>query len=360
MYKYIFPILFFLLPLTTQAATELYLDPAEKTVGPGMSFEADVKINIEEDCINTVEAALEFDSGYLQLVEFLTGDSLLSIWLQRPDRTQLSDINREGVIRFSGGIPGGYCGQIPGDPGDSSIVARLVFKVPSMIVSGGDKTELNIGFIEPTSVLINDGLGTAAQVSTRGAKLDFQERLLESDNSWRERIQADDIPPEPFVVELRQREDMFNGDYFLIFDTQDKQTGIDHFEVLELKPGQQYGQTPELSWWDKLTGREYEVPVWKKAAINYLLEDQTLQSNIRVKAIDKAGNERLVEFVPPQEVVEQIEQVAQTEQNMVLYIAGISLGAVVLLMLMVFYLFRRRHKKQQENYEDDLSFTEDE
>jgi hypothetical protein len=52
-------------------------------------------------------------------------------------------------------------------------------------------------------------------------------------------------------------------------------SGIDHFEVKEGKKD------------------------FKKAESPYLLEDQELKSKILVKAVDKAGNEKIAEIIPP-------------------------------------------------------------
>jgi hypothetical protein len=201
-------------------------------------------------------------------------------------------------------------------------------------------------------------LGTASDLETRGASLAFFERLIESDNSWREAISADTIPPEPFVVELRQRADMFNGDYFLIFDTVDKQTGVDHFEVLELRPGQRYGEQADLSWWDKLWGKEYTVPVWQQATINYRLQDQTLNSTIRVKALDKAGNERMVEFIPPPEVREKMEETTKSRENMLLLTVG-AVALLILLLIVVVYLVVKRKRRLTHAYNNHKSDDED-
>ena len=76
----------------------------------------------------------------------------------------------------------------------------------------------------------------------------------------------------------------------------DKQSGMDHFEVLEIRHDQELGVVSD-GVWDKLMGKDKFSPEWKTAEIPYLLEDQDLLSIIRVKAIDKAGNERFVEYI---------------------------------------------------------------
>ena len=76
--------------------------------------------------------------------------------------------------------------------------------------------------------------------------------------------------PESFKPIITQSPDVFNGKYFLVFVTQDKGSGIDHYEVSE-------------------GGGKFMV-----AASPYLLKNQKLNKKITVMAIDKSGNKRTV------------------------------------------------------------------
>ena len=93
-------------------------------------------------------------------------------------------------------------------------------------------------------------------------------------DEWQQELGQDKIPPEAFEVEVHQDALIFEGKYFITFSTTDKQTGLSHFEVKE----------GERDW------QQEESP--------YLLADQSLQSIIKVKAVDMAGNERIAEYVP--------------------------------------------------------------
>ena len=107
------------------------MEPGEGAYGPGDAISLDIKIDIDEQCVNTVETDIVFPKEYLNVVEFLTGDSILNLWLDRPDREKISRANITGSLHFAGGIPGGYCGKIPGDPGLSNTVGRIVFPCPA-------------------------------------------------------------------------------------------------------------------------------------------------------------------------------------------------------------------------------------
>ena len=81
--------------------------------------------------------------------------------------------------------------------------------------------------------------------------------------------------PESFTPLMGSNPDIFNGKYFLVFNTVDKQSGIDHYEIQEsLRKG----------------GDESK---WIRAESPHQLSDQTLRSFIIVKAVDKAGNFRI-------------------------------------------------------------------
>ncbi len=332
-------------PSVSKAAT-IYFDPAEGNFGPGDSFFADVKIDPDEYCVNTVDISVNFPKDYLSVVNFLTGDSIINVWLDKPDSSNIGGANDKGVLHFSGGIPGGYCGRIPGDPGVSNILGRIIFQVPSFIISDTIPDNLEVSFSGDSQALINDGFGTKDSLVTKKAVFNFSRKGTgASGEEWKQQIADDTTPPEPFVVELYSNPGMFNGKYYIIFNTTDKQTGVDHYEVLELRPGEEIGVTPESGLIDSLLGKARQAPAWKRAAMPYLLEDQALLSTIKVRAIDRAGNEMVVEFTPTAANV-PAPKPAVTHGNILL----ISLAAVMLLVILSMIwlfvrLFRRiRHK----------------
>ena len=83
-------------------------------------------------------------------------------------------------------------------------------------------------------------------------------------------MKADTEPPEDFTPAIVNDPNVFDGKYFLVFATQDKGTGVDHYEVREGRWG----------WF-----REAESP--------YLLKQQKISRDVYVKAVDSAGNERI-------------------------------------------------------------------
>jgi len=235
---------FVLFPATTSAAI-LYLEPSSREYQPGDTFIVEMKIDTEGECINTIEANLSFSRDILKAVDFSQGKSIIIVWVKSPE------INQEkGEISFSGGISGGYCGRIPGE------------------------NIAEVKFLDTSQILLNDGLGTKAKLTTQGATFKILSKLEPSQDEWKEELEKDNIPPEPFEIEIQQTPAIFEGKYFITFSTTDKQTGVDYYEIREGKRD------------------------WQTAESPYLLDDQSLQSIIEVKAIDKAGNERIAEYTP--------------------------------------------------------------
>ena len=77
--------------------------------------------------------------------------------------------------------------------------------------------------------------------------------------------------PENFNPTIEKNELIFDGKYFLVFATEDKISGIDHYEI-----------------------REGEWGIFHRAESPYALRSQSLTKDIHIKAIDKAKNERLI------------------------------------------------------------------
>jgi hypothetical protein len=334
-------ILFLMCPFFVKAST-LYIDPSESQYGPGDTFPIDIKINNEGICINAIEINLLFPKDNLRLSDFLIGDSVLNLRIEKPVQEDFDAINKNGVVNFSGGTPGGYCGKIPGDPGESNIVARLIFKVPSLVVSGDKIENAAFSFGTSTSVLINDGLGTADKVTLRGANINILSTPVNTPSDWQDQIKEDTIPPEPFFIELHSNANVYNGQYYIDFFTTDKQSGMDHYEVLEKRPDEKIGEKTSRNIFDYFFRSKIEPLNWKKGEIPYLLEDQTLKGIISVKAIDKAGNERLVEFVPPKSEQEKVQKISNKYILMLLLIV-----AGILILLIATYFIVKNIKKRK-------------
>jgi hypothetical protein len=92
---------------------------------------------------------------------------------------------------------------------------------------------------------------------------------------------------------------------------------------------------------------------WVKANSPYVLKDQTLNSIIRVKAVDKAGNEYVATLVPD----ESIRTLSQNALYTYLFIGGMVL--VVLLGLVVLIVWFRRKKKLSSVTKEEVEVYQD-
>lgn len=253
-----------LVPAFASAAT-LYLDPATGTYGPGDTFLVNVRLDTDDSqCINAAHVEVDYPTATLRAVDFGRGSSIFSLWISDPQINTAS-----GTVAFDGGVPGGYCGRIPGDPAISNILGTVVFTV----VGSSTKTA-SIGFSPDSLLYQNDGLGTVVTPSLKDATITISPTpVLGGNNPWIAEVSADTIPPEPFVVHVESTRGVFDGKYYIVFSTVDKQSGLDHYEI-------------------------YEDGAWNRVTSPYVLKDQSLKSGIQVRAIDKAGNIRMGTYTP--------------------------------------------------------------
>lgn len=265
------------LPLVGQAA-KLNLTSQIQKVGISQQFQADLILDTEDEDINAIEGKVMFPADLLVLKEVRDGNSIINLWLERPT-------NKQGEVRFSGIIPGGYSGE-------RGLIFSLVFQ--------GQKEGEEVIEVAEARALLNDGKGTEAKLS-----ISPDQFLVSKEPSTlrEETLNLQDIdPPESFGLEIEQSAEIFEGKYFLVFNTQDKGSGIDHYEIQENKK-------PNI-----------EDQKWILGKSPYLLQDQKLKSYIYVKVIDRAGNERIAEL-PPQNLRPGYE-------NYLLWVI-IGLGAII-------------------------------
>jgi hypothetical protein len=316
------------LPNVTQAAT-LYLDPAGGFLHRGDSITVSVKLDVDREqnqCINAVDGVIRY-SDAIEPVDVSLGNSIFPLWVEPPT------INRENrTITFAGGVPNGYCGRVVGDPRVTNTVVDIIFNLPGFSIGGSSDAVATVNFSEETTVYLNDGQGTSLKPRTIGATLDLGSRPGDKmQNSWLEAIRADNIPPSEFSIFLHRDEFAFSGKYYIVFNSTDKQTGIDRYEVME-EPLAQLGS---FQW-----GRA-DAP-WVVARSPYVLKDQTLNSTIRVKAVDKAGNEYIATFIPDASL--RTTSGDQILPVILLFVMGVL---VLILLAVAFVLIRRRNRAKR-------------
>lgn len=127
--------------------------------------------------------------------------------------------------------------------------------------------------IRDIKTLFNDGKGTEANTTISNFQFAIAGQASAPQSVVVEKKDID--MPEAFKPTVASDPNIFDGKYFLVFATQDKGLGIDHYEVCEGKRKCIVTESP------------------------YLLQNQNLDKEIVVKAVDKNGNERVI-VLPPQ------------------------------------------------------------
>ena len=264
----------------------MYSDAAFRTIGRGDSITMSVRLDTDEaneECINAVDGIITYPDTLIP-VDISVGDSIFPVWVEQP--TIDKDNHR---ITFAGGIPNGYCGRIAGDPRLTNTIVKLIFRSPGFTVGASTgSTTAKVDFAPETTAYLNDGLGTKADLALYGSTIDLSNQpspVLQDE--WRNTLSDDNFPPEDFSIDLQKEEKSFSGKYFIVFNATDKQTGIDHYEIME----EPVSRLMAFEW-----GRA-DAP-WTVGRSPYELEDQSLNSIIRVKAVDKAGNEYVATLIP--------------------------------------------------------------
>lgn len=228
-------------------AAEISFDAQSHEFAQEEEFLMNVFLNTEGESINAVEGRVVFPTDLLEAGEIRDGNSTINFWVEKPR------ILEQGVIVFSGITPGGFSGK-----------KELLFSIVFRAKKDGSNTIQG----DAIRVLRNDGEGT--EVHTQTSPFSFS-ISIGSDLPPREIPGViDNELPEDFKPIITNELSYFDGKYALIFATQDKISGIDRYEVRE-------GQ------WSRFSIAESP----------YLLKQQSLDRKIFVKAIDKAGNERV-------------------------------------------------------------------
>lgn len=261
-YLAIFLLIFLASPVFS---AQIFFDTKTTKVGVGEKVEVGVFVNSEKESINAYEAKIFFPNDILDVKEIRDGNSIVNFWIEKPKL-------QNGAIIFSGITPGGFSGE-------KGLILSAIFETKK---EGIAKFE-----IKDSRILKNDGAGSEIFPSFASFELVVSKDIPKTTPTILEA--KDTEPPEPFIPEVVRDQMLFDGQWFLVFNAQDKQSGVDHYEIRESRG--------ELL--SKVFGIKYSLfSKWQKAESPYVLNDQKLRSYVFVKAVDKAGNERII-TIPP-------------------------------------------------------------
>jgi hypothetical protein len=248
MMKYILAFLGVFLALSTHvSAARIILEPQDS------GRQVDVLIAAEGTELNGVEGDIAIQ-GNVEDVETAIANSIVPFWVEDPTYAN-------GFIHFGGIIPGGFDGLLV--PDVSTKQPALLFSVSFNPV---EKAKISV-ISRNSSILLHDGLGT--EVSLPLSQISFISTPRPSSTP----TSKDTFPPSSFVPAVAKDDSIFQGRFFAVWNTVDRDSGIDHYEIREYRPGKNVD--------------------WVRADSPYELKDQELKSAIDVKAVDKAGNERI-------------------------------------------------------------------
>lgn len=245
------------LPVTVSAATvSFHASPAY--IGAGDEVLVTVLIDSAIPA-NAFSGMMSYSAATLEPIDVSDGNSIISLWITNPA------ISATGApITFAGITPGGFSGN-------SGTLFSILFRAKT---AGTARVS-----IQDAEVLRNDGAGGNEPVTVKPLTLPVGSAPIGG------YVEPDEtIPPEVFVASLGNDPQLFGGRWYLAFTAVDKGSGIDYYAVAESRVPLFLLSLFPLSW--SITTSPYAIT------------DQNLTSTVYIKAIDRAGNER-VSIYPP-------------------------------------------------------------
>jgi hypothetical protein len=261
-------------------AASVFFGTNNQQLTVGQKFEVGVFLNTNGEDVSAIEGKVIFPSDTFAFGGFYTGSSIVTLWVEQPNNTK-------GTVSFSGVVPGGV-----------NVAKGYLFSIILTATAPGRTTISSV----QEKVFLNDGKGSEASITKAPLSIEVVtpepekpsspiDKDDEAKDSKAGNVETftpidDSTPPEPFELTISRSEHIFDGQWFLVFEAQDKGSGIDHYEILEKKSLK------------SLTGF-FTPEHWTPAQSPYLLQDQNLQSTITIKAVDIAGNERIATMKAP-------------------------------------------------------------
>jgi len=246
------------LPTAVSAATlSLQADP--QYVGAGDIVHVGILVDSLIP-VNAFSGTLTYSKTLLEPVAVSDGDSVVNLWITHPAVPTVG-----AAIPFAGVTPGGFSGS-------SGTLFSVLFRARSAGIAKISLADLQ--------VLRNDGVGGKELVLSKPLSISIARKSL---GGYTE--PADTTPPEVFSAYLGTDPQVFDGRSYLVFAAVDKASGVDRYAVAESRVPAFLLMLFPLSW-------------TTVAASPIVLQDQNLTSTVYIRAIDRAGNERLSVFPP--------------------------------------------------------------
>ncbi len=286
MKKILYTILIFIIFPTAVFAGDVFLSFEASDTKVGDEILLGVEIDTQNKFYNAIEGTLIVGEN-IEVKQIITGSSVISAWIENPSKTKTNEISFAGII--AGGFNGnGKIFEIVAVPKDARSAEFL---------------------IKDVSIFLNDGAGTEEKITDSQKILQVREKGAYEENYVV--LLTDRNPPEPFDVIIVKDINIADGKYVLIFEALDKGTGVKVYEVTE--------------------GRR----VFRDAQSPHVLENQKLNKKITVKAMDYAGNERIMKVPIDGKICIGVE----------CFNERILLVAVIALLLLTFIVWKKQSKE---------------
>ncbi len=252
--------------------------------------------------INTIKVTVVIPKRDFEIENFWFENSLVPLWIEDP---LVTETDSTFLLTFTGLIPGGT-----DKSGDLvTIVLRAL----------GEEGQTSIRLIDASAYKNS----RQAELVPLAEQYTFFSLLTADDDSIpRQDIVLKDLePPEDFFPIVAKSAELFDGDYFLMFHTIDRQTGIDRFEILESE-----------TFYDEAALAEGSSLYWRIAENPARLSDQSLESYLYVRAYDNAGNHRTV-IIPPTSfvVTSSVSVILRIVTRLALFLLVISVAFFLIL-----------------------------
>ncbi len=280
-------------------AASISFQTSSTVVHQGQEIAIDVLVDPAGQDVNTVAASIIIPKD-LDFVGVDDSASIVGFWVDEPvfsDRTR--------TITMSGIVPGGFSGMI--DPFDPSrvkpgVLVRLILR--------GRTAGSGLFSFPDVEAYINDGFGTKTSISSSSLPLVVDELLQPGSLDFF----PDTEGPLRFTPVVKRDILLYDNKRVLIFNTKDKGSGMDHYEVKE-------GSSS-----------------WVVAVSPYLLRDQAMRGDILVKAVDRDGNER----------IEAIPSANPLNEWQIIGLAGVFVLLVILTLLRMSHHVHKTIRKKAE------------
>jgi hypothetical protein len=174
------------------------------------TIQVDIVLDSENQNINTVSGSLVYDRSRMKLERVSTGNSLVNFWLHAP-----AENIHTGEIDFSGIIPGGVV-----------VSSGQLFSV----VFSGIRSGIAQVSVQDAHAYVNDGMGTEALISPRDKNITVTQDVAEHPERF---LLSDHTDPERFTITRTRDAAIFDGQWFAVFASQDKDSGIAFYTFCE-------------------------------------------------------------------------------------------------------------------------------